>query len=182
MAYNEDTRNVIDEFKSLPVCEIKKRIKRNTFSIATLNIQYNINIGTMIRTCNAFGGREFIIIGKKQWDRRGSVGTHNYETMIYLKDGKELEEWLKVNKRTPIAVDYLKGSSIPTTLIDKYPPNPLFIFGSESNGLSSDIINLCHLKIHVEQFGSVKSLNVGIAAGIVMYDWRTKHLPKDVVL
>lgn len=179
--YCEDTRNVIDEFKNLPIDEIKRRIKRNNFSVCAMNIEKNINVGTMIRSCNAFAGREFILVGSKQWDRRGAVGTHHYETMVYLKTPQEFLEWAKDKKRTLVAVDYRPGFSIPSTQIDEYPENPIFIFGSEANGIPQEMFNACQLKVHVGQFGSIRSLNVGVACGIILYDWRTKHLPKDEV-
>lgn len=176
----DDKRNVIDKFKNIPTETIKSLIKRNNFSIAACNLEYGGNIGTMIRTCNAMAGKEFVIIGRKKWDKRGAVGTYNYENIIYIPTIREFEKWVKDSGRTPIAVDFREGFSIPTTLIDQYPKNPIFIFGNESNGLPDEIYNFCPLKIYIAQFGSVRSLNVAMACGMIIYDWRIKHLPKEI--
>lgn len=177
----EDNRNILDKYKNLPVEVIRQSIKRNNFSVAACNLDYNVNIGTMMRTCNAFAGREFLIIGRRKWDRRASVGVQNYENVIYLPTVKAFDEWALKNKRTPVAVDFRPGFSIPTTQIDQYPQNPVFIFGNEGTGLPDEIHNICQLKVFINQFGSVRSLNVAMACGMIIYDWRLKHLPKDLL-
>ena len=166
-----DRRNIIDEFKGLSVEEIKAKIPKHDFSVAAFNIDYNLNIGNMVRSCNAFAGKEFIIIGKKHWDRRGSVGVQNYTNIIYLPDADAFIQWLKNNKRYVIAVDNTVDSAVCIDDITRYPDNALFVFGNECDGLPKSIYDLAQMTIKIHQYGSVRSLNVAVAAGIVMYSW-----------
>lgn len=170
-----DTRNIIDAFRGLSVEEIKSRINRNNFSVGMVNHQYEINIGTMVRITNAFAGREFLIIGNKRYDRRSTVGTHNYETVVHVPDAKSLKDWLVANNRPLIAIEQ-GPSSIPIHAVESYPENPVFIFGNENTGIPADILAIADMKVYIPQMGSVRSLNVSSACSIVVYDWCAKHL------
>lgn len=170
-----DTRNIIEAFRGLSVEDIKSRINRNNFSVGMVNHQYEINIGTMVRITNAFAGREFLIIGNKRYDRRSTVGTHNYETVVHIPDAKHLKDWTTANNRHLVAIEQ-DATAIPIYSVDFYPENPVFIFGNESSGIPKDILEIADMKVSIPQMGSVRSLNVSSACSIVVYDWCMKHL------
>lgn len=167
--------NVKDEFKGLSVREVRAGIKRYPFAIATYNVRYGINVGAIMRSCNAFAGAQIFIVGSKKWDRRSAIGTQNYEDVVHLENWEALRKHLEASYYTPIGVDYIEGRSESILDIESYPFYPLFIMGNERNGLSPNIIEYCNHIIHIPQFGSVRSLNVAQAASIVMFHWHVKN-------
>lgn len=164
--------NVEDKFKEKSVEDIKNILSLNAFPFAILmeNFLGDFNIATMIRTANAFNAKQVFYIGDKKIDRRGTVGAHNYMDIQWLPTIEELIA-LK-EKYTFIGVDNIVGSKPLQDYIWK--PDSLMIFGSEGVGLTPSMKSLCDEMVYIEQFGSIRSLNVGVAGGIVMHDFVSK--------
>lgn len=173
--FNNKRRNVIDQYQDLPTEEIKAELdkKRHPFATLCCNLEYNINIGTIVRTSNAFLSEEVFIYGRKQWDRRGAVGTHNYSNLNYIKEESGLDN---LSNYTIVGVDNT-SQSIP---VEKFiwPDRPLMCFGNEKDGLPEEVLKRCENVVHITQYGSVRSLNVACAAAIVMYDFVNKFYEK----
>lgn len=132
-----------------------------------------INKATGMRNANAFMAQEVWIVGDKKWDRRGAVGTHNY---MHLKHSESLEKiWLnetKIRGMRWVVVDNVPGA---TPINDyEWKKDSFMIFGEEKRGVTNSAICLADDVIYIPQLGSVRSLNVGTASGIVMYDYVTK--------
>lgn len=170
-----DPRNLVDEFKYFPVDIIRARLseRRRNFATLVLNIDYDLNIATIVRTHNAFCGQEIFYLGRRKYNRKGCVGTYLYETLVHLET---LEEALaKIPKHyTWVGVDNRPGS-VPITTFE-WPENPLLVFGHEQGGLDflPQLPYHCGAVVHIPQIGSTRSLNVGVATGIAMYDLSTK--------
>lgn len=165
-----DTRNVIDKYRGLTVGEIKSDLNksRHNFHIAVENFQHDFNIGTIARNANAFNATGIHIIGKKHWNRRGAMKTEAYMNVFHHKTVVDFISWAKENDLILIAVDNQKGSK---NLQDsELPKKSVLIFGNESDGLSKEMIEACEQMIAIEQFGSTRSVNVGVASGILMYE------------
>ena len=109
---NDDRRNLVDEFKGLPVEEIRTRLeeRRRPFASLFLNIQYDINIATMIRTHNAFCGQEIFYLGRRKMNRRGCVGTYLYENITHLNTLEEAIDTIDPSY-TWVGVDNLPGAT-----------------------------------------------------------------------
>ena len=169
----EDTRNVIDYFKYWEVDAIKANLdaRRHNFSILISNLFNDFNIGSIIRNSNAFLAKEVIIYGKKQFDKRGTVGTHIYENLHHVKF---VEDIVLPPDSILIGIDNVDGSLPIETF--QYPKNKhvVFAFGQEQVGLPKEIIDMCDELLYIRQYGSVRSLNVGVASGVVMYDYCSK--------
>lgn len=167
-----DDRNVLDQYKNLSTVEIKKRLKYNSFPYAVLMEQWkgDYNIGTMIRNANAFGAREMFYLGKRRWDRRGSVGCHHYTDLHHIESYSDLT-FLK-KKYIFVGLDNIPGS-VPMENFS-WPENCLLLFGEEGPGLRPETIKMCDYLVSITQYGSVRSLNAGTASGIVMYDLTRK--------
>ena len=166
-------RNVADKFKNMTEDQIKKYLKNtsNLFSVCMEHWNGDFNISTLIRNANAFNAEEVFYIGKKKWDRRGAVGTHNYTSLTHLKSYEDLASLSR--KYTIVGID----NNLPKTknlnqfdweALDK---PPLMIFGEEKTGLSKEALEICHLLLEIPQYGSVRSLNVGTSSGVLMYDF-----------
>lgn len=166
--------NVMDHFLGKSMEEIRNELRASAFpyAVAMENWEGDFNFGTLVRNANAFNALEVFYIGKRRWDRRGAVGTHNYVDMTYIPTIEEIKP-LK-EKYTFIAIDnHISRSPIPLRNFS-WPEYPLIIFGSESNGISNELLNICDAYVKIEQYGSVRSLNCGTASGIVMYDYVSK--------
>lgn len=174
-----DTRNVIDKYRGLTVGEIKSDLNksRHNFHIAVENFQHDFNIGTIARNANAFNAAGIHIIGKKHWNRRGAMKTEAYMNVFHHKTVADFISWAKENDLILIAIDNQKGSK---NLQDsELPKKSVLIFGNESDGLSKEMIEACEQMIAIEQFGSTRSVNVGVASGILMYEFvRRNYIEK----
>lgn len=167
--------NVIDYYKEWEADQIKADLdtKRLPFVAAFENISGDFNKATGMRNANAFMAKEVWLIGNKKWDRRGAVGTHNY---MHLKHSESLESLWAENENIRgmrwVVVDNINGA---TPLPDyEWKPNTFMIFGEERRGVSQSAISLADDVVYIPQLGSVRSLNVGTAAGIIMYDYAVK--------
>ena len=169
--------NVIDSLKELEIPDIANYCHSTSIpaSVAMININGDFNLSTMVRNANFFGFRSVHYVGKKKWDKRGSVGTHNYTPIYHHKDEESF--LLQCSGRTLIAIE----NNIPeyddkTINLFHYKfynaLEPIFIFGEESKGLSNLILNRANVILTIPHYGSVRSLNVGTTSGIVMGVYR----------
>lgn len=165
-------RNVIDEFKSLSEEDIKIKLKANAFPYAVCfeNLINDFNISSAIRNANAFNAKEVFYIGDKRFDRRGMQGVHNYMDITWLPT---IDSFLQLKKSYKIiGFDNISGAKPMSSYV--WEPNSMIVFGSEGVGLSSGMKDMCQEFVYIEQFGSVRSLNVATASGIAMNDIITK--------
>lgn len=171
-----DKRNVIDYYKHVPTELIKQDLQTKSipFAICASNIQGNLNLGMMVRTANAFNIRDIFYYGKRKYDKRSTVGTHVYEEIKYIESIENLS-LLKNKYPFFIAIENnLKNTVGINEFI--YPENSMVFFGEESGGISDEVLSLCDYFVEIPQQGSVRSLNVSISCGIVLYDIMRKQL------
>lgn len=170
------SRNVIDEYKSLSNEEIKEKINENSLPFAVLMFQLvgDFNFGSVIRSSNALGAREVFYFGERKYDRRGTVGCHNYSQPIYLKSYKELLD-LK-SKYSFVALEQSDRSVDLAKFNWQTRLPPCILVGEEGCGLSNDIINLCDYCVEIKQRGSIRSLNAASAFTVCAYDFASKYL------
>jgi tRNA/rRNA methyltransferase len=179
LTVQNDTRNVIDKYKGLSVAEIKDDLdrSRHDFHIAIENFQHDFNIGTIARNANAFNAAGIHIIGRRHWNRRGAMKTEAYMNIFHHKTVMEFINWAKQNNLKLIAVDNQKGSKKLNEI--ELEKGSILVFGNESDGLSKEMVEACKEMVAIEQFGSTRSVNVGVASGILMYEFvRQNYLTK----
>lgn len=171
----EDTRNIIDFYRYWTVEAIKADLdtKRHNFSVLITNDFSDFNIGAVIRNANAFLAKNVYIFGKKRYDRRGTVGTHLYENIKIVKTIDDIND---IEGSLIVGIDNLSGA-LP---IEQYTwpsdVHVLMCFGQESVGLSQEVLDFCCDIVYISQYGSVRSLNVGCASAIAMYDYCRKMI------
>lgn len=170
-----DTRNVIDFYKYWTEDAIKAdlREKSHNFSVLITNQFKDFNLGTVIRTANAFCALNVIVYGSKQFDKRGCVGAHLYTQMKHVKFTDDLENVLP-KESLIVGVDNIDGAKPIESFDWPKDRHVVIAFGEESCGLSKEIISMCDHLVYIKQYGSVRSLNVGTASGIAMYDYCRK--------
>lgn len=170
------TRNVIDEFKELTNEEIQRRLdeRSNGFAVLMTHITGDFNIGTVLRSANFHGARDFFYCGRRKYDRRGCVGVHNYTKLQHLDD---IQNILQLKDRYTLVG--LENNVSGTVSIHEFkwdlPKPPCIVVGEECNGISADVMGLCDVLVEIPNFGSVRSMNVGVASAIAMHDYVSKR-------
>lgn len=168
-----DRRNVEDTYRYWTVEAIKADLatKAVSLEIAIENWQHDSNIGTIVRTANAFNVSKVHIIGRRHWNRRGAMVTDRY---MSIEQHSTVQEFLdRTADRVHVAIDNVPGAR---TLNESILPNDcIMIFGGEGPGISDELLTACQTTIMIEQFGSTRSMNIGVAAGILMYEWRRQR-------
>jgi tRNA G18 (ribose-2'-O)-methylase SpoU len=170
-----DRRNVADRYRYWTVEAIKADLDttRHEFAVAIENWRHDLNIGTVVRTANAFQAREVIIVGRRRWNRRGAMVTDRYLHVRHLDTPADLAAYASEEGYTLVAVDNLPGAvPLETTTL---PREALLLFGQEGTGLSEQARAVAAATVSISQFGSTRSINAGVAAGIAMHTWIRQH-------
>ena len=176
MQENEvDTRNVIDKYRNQSVEDIIIDLdaSRSELEIAVENLERDFNMGTIIRNANAFNVRRVHVIGRKQWNKRGAMKTDAYLHIVYYQTAEDFFAAMKTEAKEVIAVDIIERAQ-PLHQVD-LPRNAVLVFGAEGPGLSKALLDGASSVVMIEQFGSTRSVNVGVASGIAMYAWIQQH-------
>ncbi|GAA1982461.1 rRNA methyltransferase [Terrabacter lapilli] len=171
-----DRRNVVDAYRywrhDAIVADLDAR--RHDFHVAVENWGHDFNIGSVIRTANAMGAAAFHIVGRRRWNRRGAMVTDRYQHEHHHPDAPALAEWARDEGLTLLGVDNLPGS-VPLETFD-LPRRCVLVFGQEGPGLSDPMRAACAAVLHIEQFGSTRSINAGAAAAVAMHAWVRRHV------
>lgn len=168
----EDTRNLQDEYKGLAVEQIVDCLakKRSALEIAIENIERDFNAGTIIRSANNFNASKVHIIGRRKLNRRGAMCTDKYLELIYWPDKESFVRDQRARGRRIVAIENNVDGSEP--LADKnFVQQTTLLFGSEGNGITPELLAEADDIREIESLGSTRSINVGVAAGIAMYEW-----------
>jgi tRNA G18 (ribose-2'-O)-methylase SpoU len=175
---NGDHRNVIDKYRYWTNQAIKDDLSASRVSlhVAIENWQHDFNIGTIIRNANAFNVETVHTIGKKHYNRRGAMVTDKYLNIVHHDSVDSFSNLMASEDRPIIAIDILPGSKQLSKI--KLPKKAVLVFGGEGPGLSDEILNVADKQVMIEQFGSTRSINVGVASGIAMYVWMQQNILK----
>lgn len=171
----EDRRNVIDKYRNKSVEAIVADLDttRSDLEIAVENLERDFNMGTIVRNANAFNVGKVHVIGRRQWNKRGAMKTDAYLHIEYHASVDDFINAMKEAGNDVIAIDIVSGSR---PLAEKpLPQNAVLAFGAEGPGLSQELLEKASEVVHIEQFGSTRSVNVGVASGIAMYAWIQQH-------
>lgn len=170
-----DRRNVVDAYRywtmEAIVAELDKR--RHPLHIAIENFENDSNIGTVVRTANAFLVEAVHIVGRKRWNRRGAMVTDRYQHLLHHETVSEVISWACEHDLAVVAVDNVPGS-VPIETVE-LPERCLLLFGQEGPGVTEEAQQAADLTVSIAQFGSTRSINAGVAAGIAMHSWIRTH-------
>ncbi|MGX5681627.1 TrmH family RNA methyltransferase [Schumannella luteola] len=172
---NGDTRNVVDRFRywtmEAIVADLDER--RHAFHVAIENWQHDLNIGSIVRSANAFLADTVHIVGRRRWNKRGAMVTDRYQHVLHHPDIADLVAWAREHDLPIVAVDNLEGSvPIESTAL---PERCILLFGQEGPGLSPEALAAADLAVEITQYGSTRSINASAAAAIVMHAWVREH-------
>jgi tRNA G18 (ribose-2'-O)-methylase SpoU len=171
-----DSRNVIDRFRYWTIDAIKAELDatRHPFHVAIENWQHDMNIGSIVRSANAFGAKTVHIIGRRRWNKRGAMVTDRYQHVLHHPDVADFVAWCRAEKLSIVAVDNVAGS-VPIET-NTMPEECVLLFGQEGPGLSPEALAAADLTVEISQFGSTRSLNASAAAAVVMHAWVMQHV------
>ncbi len=177
---NGDRRNVLDHYRywSVEAIVADLNAKRHKLQIAIENWQHDLNIGSVVRTANAFNVSAVHIIGKRDWNKRGAMVTDRYLTVIHHPTIADFSTWCTEQNLPVIGIDnvptskHLEGAQLPQECV--------LLFGQEGAGMSDEGIAACQVLYAIEQYGSTRSMNASAAGAIAMYHWALQHLPRQV--
>ena len=175
---NGDRRNVVDRYRYWKVEEIVADLdtRRSPLHIAIENWQHDLNIGSIVRTANAFNVSGVHIVGKRDWNRRGAMVTDKYLTVIHHPDIEDLHRWCIEHEMVLIGIDNVEGS-LPLESAE-LPRNVVMLFGQEGAGMSEEGKAACSVLYEIAQYGSTRSMNAAAAGAIAMYHWGLQHLKR----
>ena len=170
-----DRRNVVDRYRYWSMAAIVADLdtRRHDFHVAIENWQHDFNIGTIVRSANAFLAAEVHIVGNRRWNRRGAMVTDRYQHVRHHADAAGLAAYLHARDTALYGIDNLPGSlHLETTTL---PRRVCFLFGQEGPGLSAGAREVCDATFSIAQFGSTRSINASAAAAIAMHGWIREH-------
>ncbi len=170
-----DRRNVVDRYRYWTVEAIVADLdaRRHPFHVAIENWQHDLNIGSIVRTANAFLAEAVHIIGRRRWNKRGAMVTDRYQHVVHHDDIAAFAAWAREAQLPIVAVDNLPGSTpIESTVL---PERCVLLFGQEGPGLTAEALAAADSHVEITQYGSTRSINAGAAAAIVMHAWIRDH-------
>ena len=176
---NGDARNVVDAYRYWRRDAVAADLaaRAHPFHVAIENFGHDHNIGTVVRTANAFAAAGVHIVGRRRWNRRGAMVTDRYLAVHHHDDVPALAAWADAHNLTLVAVDNTPGAHRIETA--DLPRDCLLLFGQEGPGVTADARTAAALTVSIAQFGSTRSINAGVAAGIAMHAWVRQHADLD---
>ena len=172
---NGDRRNVVDRYRYWTVEAIVADLdrQRHPFHVAIENFGHDLNIGTVVRTANAFLAAEVHIVGRRRWNRRGAMVTDRYQHVRHHPDVAGLLAFASARELPVVGVDNHPGAVPLETAV--LPERCVLLFGQEGPGLTPEAREAAAMTVSIAQFGSTRSINAGVAAGIAMHAWIRQH-------
>lgn len=170
-----DRRNVIDQYRywSMDAIVADLDARRHPFHVAIENWQHDLNIGSIVRTANAFLAETVHIVGRRRWNKRGAMVTDRYQHVVHHDSVDALVLWSRQRELPLVAVDNV-GDAVPLERA-QLPAACVLLFGQEGPGLSEEAVAAASMSVQITQYGSTRSINAAAAAAIVMYEWVRQH-------
>ena len=172
-----DSRNVVDRYRYWRMEAIRADLDttRHPFHVAIENWQHDMNIGSIVRSANAFAADTVHIVGRRRWNKRGAMVTDRYQHVLHHDTVADLVAWAAADGIPIIAIDNVPGSVIIETFA--LPERCVLLFGQEGPGLTAEAIQAADAVVEISQFGSTRSINASAAAAVAMHCWVTQHVP-----
>lgn len=170
-----DTRNVIDRYRYWRMEAIVADLdtRRHSFHVAIENWQHDMNIGSIVRSANAFLADTVHIIGRRRWNKRGAMVTDRYQHVVHHEDIAAFAAWAAEERMPIVAVDNVDGS-VPVDRAE-LPERCVLLFGQEGPGLSEEALAAASAHVEITQYGSTRSINASAAAAVIMYEWCRRY-------
>ena len=170
-----DSRNVIDRYRywSMEAIVADLDARRHPFHVAIENWQHDMNIGSIVRSANAFLAAEVHIVGRRRWNKRGAMVTDRYQHVRHHDTIADLVAFAREAGLPIVAIDNVPGSRPVDSA--PLPRACILLFGQEGPGLSPEALAAADDVVEITQYGSTRSINASAAAAIIMHEWVRAH-------
>jgi tRNA G18 (ribose-2'-O)-methylase SpoU len=176
---NGDARNVVDRYRywRLEAIVADLDTRRHPFHVAIENWQHDLNIGSIVRSANAFTAEAVHIVGHRRWNRRGAMVTDRYQHILQHPTIDDLVAWARERELPIVAVDNTAGA-VP---VDAFalPVRCVLLFGQEGPGLTDAAVAAADAHVEIRQFGSTRSINAAAASAVAMHEWVRRWAPDE---
>ena len=163
-----------NEIKTITIDEFKK-CKKTPLVIVLDNIRSALNVGSIFRTSDTFLVDKILLCGITACPphkdiRKSGLGADSSVDWGYYSSTVDAVNTLIKKNYTIVSVEQTSKSNSLDNV--KLPDMPFaLVFGNEVNGVSQEVINLCKRSVEIPQHGTKHSLNVSVAAGIVIWKY-----------
>ena len=151
--------------------------RRHDFHVAIENWQHDFNIGTIVRSANAFLAAEVHIVGNRRWNRRGAMVTDRYQHVRHHATAADLAAYLHGLPGGPVRAARHRqpaGLGAPGD-DDRAAAGLLPVRAGGAGALRAGAREVCDGTFSIAQFGSTRSINASAAAAIAMHTWIREH-------
>ena len=147
---------------------------RFDFVVVPDHLKPAFNIGKIFRSADAMGASEIHLVGIDFFDPAPAMGSFKWVPARFHEQFSQSHADLNRRGYTVYALDPSASRSIAQV---SFPDKSAFVFGHEEFGLSFDPAEFPDIQpLSIPQFGKVQSLNVSVAASIVMYEYVRQRL------
>ena len=176
-----DRRNVADRYRywSMDAVVADLDARRHPFHVAIENWGHDFNIGSVVRTANAFNAAAFHVVGRRRWNRRGAMVTDRYQHEHHHPSVADLVDWAASAGSEGTGIPLIGIDNVPGSVAletHELPRECVLVLGQEGPGLTPEMVAACSVVLHIEQFGSTRSINAGAAGAIAMHAWVRRHV------
>ncbi len=159
----------------LPLDEIRASLEklRRPLSVAVLRARNPFNVGAIIRVAHSFLVREILLVGDERFYERGAMGMDRYENIVLVPTEAEFIARVRAAGR-PLLV-FEKDAARVDLWHAELPDDCVMLFGSETAGVSPELLAAADQIIGIPMYGINHSFPVTVAAGIAMAEWTRRH-------
>ena len=159
----------------MPLDEIRASLGklRRPLSIAILRARNPFNVGAIIRVAHSFLVREILLVGTEPFYERAAMGMDRYENIVALPTEADLIAHVRAAGRKLIVFE--KDVAKVDLWYADLPDDGVMLFGSETTGVTDDIVAAADMVVGIPMYGINHSLPVAVAAGIAMAEWTRRH-------
>ena len=166
-----------NELQRIDIPEFKK-VKKTPLIVVLDNVRSALNVGAIFRSCDAFLIKKIILCGvtacpPNKEIRKSALGSSDSVEWEYIKETTNAINILKEKGYSIVAIEQTNKS----ILLDKFIPQeePIaIVLGNEVTGVSEKVIRQCDISVEIPQYGTKHSLNISVAAGIVIWKFSSK--------
>jgi tRNA G18 (ribose-2'-O)-methylase SpoU len=155
----------------LPLDEIRASLQalRRPLSVAILRARNPFNVGAIIRVAHSFLVREILLVGDERYYERGAMGMDRYENIVLLPTEADLVAHVRAAGRKLVVFE--KDAASVDLWHAELPDDCVMLFGSETTGVSDELLQAADLVVGIPMYGINHSFPVTVAAGIAMAEW-----------
>ncbi len=152
-----------------------KESEKLPLTVVLDDVRSMYNVGSIFRTCDAFRIEKILLCGitgcpPHQEIHKTALGAEDAVEWMYFKKASEAIDYLHEKEYFVLAVEQCHGSMSPEETVQIIRGKKIaIVLGNEVKGVRQEVVDKCDACIEIPQYGTKHSMNVAVAAGIVMW-------------